>query len=118
MNNLTLVGDAWCGAPPDWVSALAEECDRTNQTATAKRIGVSAAMINQALRATYRGDIARLEARVRGELMRETLTCPVLGEISPRRCQDEQTRPYAATNLLRRELYAACRTCSHNRRTS
>ena len=49
--------------------------------------------------------------RVRGELMKQTVACPVLGEITKRRCMDAQSRAYAATNDLRIELRRACPRC-------
>lgn len=97
----------------DWIAALRAECQRTSQARTAARLGVSAAMVNQVLRGRYQGKTANIEARVRGELMRATVECPILGEISTRQCLDEQSRPFAATNPIRVLLYRACRTCPH-----
>jgi len=48
---------------------------------------------------------------VRGTLMNQTVSCPVLGEITRRRCIDEQGRRFAATNELRIELRRACPRC-------
>ena len=97
----------------DWIDVLRAACEASSQTKVARRLAVSAALVNQVLRGRYKASLTRLEARVRGELMRETLSCPVLGEISKRRCQDEQRRPFAATNPQRVALYGACRTCTH-----
>lgn len=102
----------------DWIEALRAECERTSQAKTAARLGVSSAMVNQVLRGRYRGKTDNLETRVRGELMRATVDCPVLGEISTRQCLDEQSRPFAATNPLRIRLYRACRACPNRRRPS
>ena len=104
---------AWGEAAPEWVIVLAEVCDKTSQAAVARDLGVSGAQINQALRNTYAGRLDRLEQRVRGALMGECVQCSVLGEITRRRCIDEQGRPYAATNALRVELRRACKTCSN-----
>lgn len=111
--NVTAARRAWGAAAPEWVLVLAEACDArlSSQSAVAKRLGVSGAMINQALRNTYAGRLDRLEQRVRGELMRETIACPVLGEITRRKCVDQQSRAYAATNQLRVELRRACPRC-------
>lgn len=97
-------------AVPDWVWALAGECDRSSQGKAAKRLNVSPSMVNQALKGTYTGDTARLESKVRGEFMSQTVNCPVLGEISTRKCLDEQKRPFASTNPLRVAVYRACRS--------
>lgn len=115
--NALAVRDAWGAQAPDWIAALAEACDASNQTQVGKRLGLSGAAVNQALRRTYRGKLDRMEQRVRGELMRETVDCPVLGDISKRECLDHQGLAFAPINPLRVRLYTACRSCSH-RRTS
>ncbi len=98
-----------------WRDELAAECERTSQARTAKRLGVSASMVNQVLRGVYKADTSQLEARVRGELMAEHVQCPVAGEITTRLCQDIQRQPFAATNPMRFELYCACRNgCSNS----
>lgn len=111
--NVAAARHAWGKAAPEWVIVLAEVCDKTSQAAVARDLGVSGAQINQALRNTYAGRLDRLEQRVRGALMGECVQCPVLGEITRRRCIDEQGRPYAATNALRVELRRACKGCSN-----
>jgi len=99
----------------DWVAALSAECSATSQTAAARRLGVSASTVNQVLKGSYKGDLRRIEGLVRGELMRETLACPVLEVITKKRCLDEQRKPFAATNPERVKLYFACRSgCQHS----
>jgi DNA-binding transcriptional regulator YdaS (Cro superfamily) len=100
----------WGADAPEWVRSLAEECDRTSQQQAAKRLGVSGSLVNQVLKHVYNGRYDGIEARVKGELLRETVLCPVLGEISSRRCLDEQARPYANTNRIRVALYKASRS--------
>ena len=100
----------------DWISALARECEATSQGKVAKRLGVSPAMINQALKGAYRGNLARLEERVRGEFLQKTVTCPVLAEISTRRCQDEQAQPFSTSSRLAVALHRACQSCVHRRK--
>ncbi|MBI2313545.1 MAG: XRE family transcriptional regulator [Betaproteobacteria bacterium] len=100
----------------DWIEALRAECVRTSQAQAARRIGRSAAVVNQVLKGTYKGNLRDVEARVRGALMRATLACPVLGEIPTNRCLDEQARPRASTNPLRVALYRACQTCPNRRK--
>jgi DNA-binding transcriptional regulator YdaS (Cro superfamily) len=100
---------------PTWVEALNEECERTSQRATAQRLGVSPSMVNQVLNGVYKANTSSLEARVRGELMAEQVTCPILGAITTRVCLDHQLRPFAATNPQRVALYRACRRgCAHS----
>jgi len=112
-SNVEKARAAWGEAAPEWVVVLAEACDAkgSSQTDLAKRLGVSGAMVNQVLANAYDGRLDKLEARVRGTLMNETVVCPVLGEITQRKCVDSQSRRYAATNDLRIELRRACPRC-------
>lgn len=109
--NLDRVARLWGAKPPDWIAALAAECDRTSQGQCATRLGISSAAVNQVLGHAYKGRLDRIEQRVRGELMRETVVCPVLGEISRRDCLDYQARKFRPTNPLRVQLYTACPAC-------
>lgn len=111
VTNVAKARGRWGAAAPEWVIVMAEICDRVGQTATAKKLGVSTTVISQALSNTYPSPLTALERRVRGELMNETVRCPVLGDLTKRRCMDEQTKPYAATNALRVELRRACPRC-------
>lgn len=111
--NVAKARQRWGSAAPEWILLLAEACDKVGQTSIAKKLGVSSTVISQALSNTYPSPLGSLERRVRGELMNETVACPVLGEITKRRCMDEQGRDYAATNALRVELRRACPRCAN-----
>ena len=107
----------WDHAPPDWVKALAASCDDSTQAEVAERIGCSAAALNQVLAKAYEGRLDRIEARVRGTLMAESVDCPVLGEISRSACMTHQGRREDAitANPLLPKLYRACRQgCAHS----
>jgi len=113
--NALTVQRLWGAHPPEWIVALAEACDRSSQGKVGDQLGVSSTQINQALHNNYAGRLDKLEQRVRGELMRATVVCPVLGEISTRKCLDEQLRPFSSTNSLRLQLFRACKTCPNRR---
>jgi hypothetical protein len=66
-------------------------------------------VISLALKGRYTGRLDRLERRVRGELLKDTVICPVLGRISTKRCEDEQQQPFSTTSRLRVAVYRACR---------
>lgn len=107
--------DKWGKKLPDWIMALAHACDAAaSQGKVAERLGISSAMVNQAIGNVYKGNLTNLEQRVRGELMAATVDCPVLGAISTRDCLDHHTRKFAATNPQRRMLARACPACPHN----
>lgn len=108
----------WGAAAPEWIVVLARSCDQFGQTAMGKRLGVSGAVISATLSNSYAGRLDKIEQRVRGELMKERVLCPVLGDISKRQCLDEQSREYASTNALRVELRRACPRCPNQIRRS
>ena len=109
------VRQAWGGDAPDWIVALAEYCDaRKSQRAAGDLIGYSPATVNQLFHAKYPADSAKIEDKVRGALLGETVSCPVLGALPKDRCHDNQALPFAATNSTRVRLYRACRGgCPH-----
>jgi len=120
-SNVDMARAAWGKAAPEWVIVMAEACDAraSSQSAISGKLGVSSAMINQALKNTYSGRLDKLEQRVRGELMKQCVACPVLGEITKRRCIDEQGRTqFAPTNAVRVELRRACPRCPNFMRKS
>lgn len=110
---------AWGDDMPEWVRVLAEACQRTSQTAVAKRLDYSGSAISLVIGNKYqKGDIRRVEQMVRGTLMGETVPCPALGDITRNICLQWQAKPYAATSSLRASMYRACRdNCPHSRIT-
>ena len=109
--NMTRALAAWGANPPDWIKALVTACDRGSQGKVAERLGISTAVVNQVLGNSYKGRLDRVEQRVRGELMKETVSCPVLGPLSRRDCLDHQGRKFRPTNPLRAKLHQTCPTC-------
>lgn len=112
--NVNRVARAWGANPPDWIVALAAACDRTSQGQVAHELGISAPRVNQVLGRSYKGRMDRVEQLVRGQYMKAKVSCPVLGEISTRDCQENQSRArgrFRPTNPLRVALRAACPTC-------
>lgn len=113
---LAKVEASWNGAAPDWVRELAAEATATSGVRAAKKIGYSAAVLCHVFANRYTGDLVRVEAKVRGALMNETVACPVYGEIGRDRCLDIQKMPFAATSSIRARAFRACRSgCPHSR---
>ena len=96
----------------DWLSALREACAASTQAALARRLGVSATMVNQALKGTYKGDLSRLKALVEADLLAHTVDCPAIGEMPKKNCLEHQARqrPFATVNAYYAKLYRACRS--------
>ncbi len=115
---------AW-GELPDWVEALALECDRVGQRGAALIIGYSASAVNMVLQNKYgrdgksaRGDSAAVELAVRGTILKQDVSCPILGDIPADRCKDNQQAPWAPHNPQRIALYRACRSCPQSRKNA
>lgn len=110
---IAVAEEAW-GAPlPDWVRALAVACQRASQSAVAKELGRSGAVVSQVLRKKYAGSYQNVEERVRGVLLNGRVECPGLGTVPTHECQDwrEKARVYAPGNPTRRRMFRACRAC-------
>jgi hypothetical protein len=109
-------------AEPEWIAVLREfskpskDNPERSQVSAARLIGTSSSVVSQVLSGKYPGNLANIEARVRGALLDEKLTCPALGSINRKRCQDEQNRPFAVTNPYRVKVYVACRSGCPNSR--
>jgi len=106
----------WGDDPPDWVIALAAECERSDATSVAKALGYTVAVISGVVRNNYKGSYPKVEARVRGAFMGAMVDCPVLGEIERDRCEREQSLKHFGTSAMRTRVYRACRSgCPHSR---
>lgn len=93
-----------------WLRELRAEVQRTSQARTAERLGISEATVSQVLSGTYKADTLRIERRVRGELLGDTVECPVMYDVSLRVCQDMQERKASqAANPQALQCHAACR---------
>lgn len=114
--NLERAGRAWGQPLPDWVWALAFECDAGTQARAARAIGYSAPTVNQVISRTYKGNLEAIEGAVRGAYLSATVYCPVLASIPRNRCLAIQRQPLVSTSPLRVRLWRACRSGCPNSR--
>lgn len=109
---------AWDGAAPDWVIALAGECDRAlSQRQVGDDIGYSGSVVNQVLHNSYGGDVRKVEEKVRGRFMGKTVECPVIESIPRDHClRNQSLKPSElGVNPERIRIYRACRAgCAHS----
>ena len=102
----------------DWLEVLRKECLASSQSAVARRLGVSATLVNQALKGTYTGNLGRLQTLVEGTLMNQSVDCPAVGEMPKHKCVEHQDRQrsMAFVNPYFSKLYRACRSgCPHSK---
>lgn len=106
---------AWGNAMPDWIEALAEECDRTSLRKTGAGIGLSPATLSLLVNNKYAPrPLARVEKTVRAGLSPGSVQCPVLGRVCRHRCRSEQGAPLNVHDPVRLQIYRACRKgCIH-----
>ncbi|AUC54266.1 hypothetical protein CDO87_14250 [Sagittula sp. P11] len=104
---------AWGADLPEWVLALAEECDRTSQNKTATRIGRSPSLVSFVLAKKYTGDLRAVEDLVRALLMSDSVVCPCLGEIKRQECRTWRAaaRDFRNVNTLYVQMFRACNRC-------
>lgn len=108
----------WGEAMPDWIEMLARMSDKSSQTQAGKEIGYSGSVVNAVLRRSYNGDLAKVETAVRGRFMRETVQCPVLGDLAAHVCLQHQklARGFSAGSSFRIRMARACKGgCPHSR---
>lgn len=105
--------EAWGNDMPDWVHVLASACDETSQNKVAKRLERSAPLVSQVLGKKYPGDMVLIEDLVRGVLMKETISCPVLGETPKQTCRKWRARAgrFQNVNTQYVQMYRACNAC-------
>lgn len=109
---------AWGDNAPGWVLALAQACSEASQSRVAARLGVSASMISSTIANKYGGDMERLAELCRGEFERETVACPVFGDIAPLQCRRWQAKAgrLRTGNNQNARMFRACRACPRYRK--
>lgn len=108
----------WGADLPDWIADLARECEASSQNKVAARLGRSASLISQVLRAKYPGDLGAVEELFNGVFNAATVECPALGKIPANECRHwrEKSRNFVNINSLRVRMYRACSNCPRNRK--
>ena len=113
--HLTAARAKWGDQIPDWIIALAQECDGIGIRAVAVKAGLSKTTVNEAVHNTYKARLDNVEQKVRGAFMGKTVQCPVLDDITVDLCLENQKRPFSAANPIRVALHRTCPTCPFNR---
>lgn len=98
---------------PAWVKRLAEYSDKHTQAAAARKIGRSASLVNQVLKARYEGNMRAVQTRVEAALNEKVTMCPILGPIDGAECLKNQAAPYSPANHIAVALFRQCRRCPH-----
>mgnify|MGYP006435551199 CR=1 FL=1 len=98
----------------DWVETLRLAVAKDGQRKVAEVLGCSRPLVSQLLNGTYNSPTDRWRRKVEAEYDRESVPCPILGEISADRCRTERSQGFRATNPIRVRLSQTCPTCRFN----
>ncbi|PCJ04163.1 MAG: hypothetical protein COB16_19375 [Rhodobacteraceae bacterium] len=109
--------DAWGETVPDWIMTLVRECDGSSQNKVATRLGISAAVVSQAIRQSYQGNYDNIAMRVREIYMSGDIECPAIGVIASEICLHwrDEIRRGTSTDPQRILMTRFCRKCPRNR---
>lgn len=91
---------------------------RGGQAIVARKIGYSAAAVNQALHGNYNGSLENLLARVVEVFGNQWVLCPVMGEVPLAICAGERRKPLAASSPQRVRLFTLCKRCAEYKRNT
>ncbi len=88
--------------------------EESSQAEVARRIGRSAAAINQVLKGAYAGNPDMILELVSAEFGGAEVDCPVMGRVALLQCIENRQMAFSATNHQRVRLWKTCRSCPHN----
>ncbi|EGU34782.1 transcriptional regulator [Vibrio scophthalmi] len=96
-----------------WLEALQTRANLVPLTVIAKEVGYSKSTISRVLNGSYGGDIEAVKHAVQDAYLFKKVECPLLGEIERKQCEQNQNRPFAATNPMRVQLHHTCKSCTY-----
>lgn len=112
---IEIARQSWGEDLPDWVEALAKECQRTSQNKAAQTLGYSNGAVSMVIRNKYAANSQGIEMAVRGALMAEDIDCPFIGLIGKDVCRQwrNKRKRGVRANRLQIQMARACSTCPH-----
>lgn len=111
---LEIAQENWDPIVPDFIIRLATFCDENTQTAAAKKIDYSSAVVSQLLRNKYGGNMEKVETKVTNIFRNKFAECPLLGRIPIDICLAHARKPYTPLNPILIAQFKACRQCPNN----
>jgi len=94
-----------------WKEALKDACTKNSQAKIARQLGYSSATISLFLKGKYKGSEKNLQDAVEKHLLKITVICPILGEITKLDCGKYQQKPFSCASRQSVELFKACKNC-------
>lgn len=97
-----------------WFIALQSAANTMSQAKLAAKCGISGTAINQVLKGNYQGSINNVSEKVKGALLEQSVTCPVLDTITTDVCANHRNKGFKPNNPMRVQLFRACQKCQNN----
>lgn len=98
----------------DRLILLKNKVAESSQAAVARELGYSSPAVSQVLHGKYKAGLDAFLKRVAEVYGDETLTCPLLGEITLGQCAQHRRQARPGGNHLRVKQYRACSACPNN----
>jgi hypothetical protein len=106
--------EIWGAELPEWVLVLAKACDNSSQGIISGKLDYSATVVSQVITRKYPGNLEKVEKAVRGALMKEVVSCPVMrADIPSNACLTNQRSGLNTATRQSVQLYRTCPTCIH-----
>lgn len=97
-----------------WFIALKQALETQSQATVAGQCGISGTAVNQVLKGNYPGSITNVSEKVKGALLKESVSCPVLDTITTDICASHRNKGFMPNNPMRVSLFKACQKCPNN----
>lgn len=94
-----------------WKDVLKQACKEQTQAQIATLIGYSPATVSLVLNGEYKGNEENVKDAVEKHLLKVTVDCPILGEITKLDCGGYRQRPFSSASRQSVELFKACKEC-------
>lgn len=88
-----------------------DKCNELGQSEVARRLNKSSSAVCQLFHDNYKADPGAILQAVEVTFGMSTVICPVMGEISLKRCDDERKIPLSAASPRRIRMHNACKEC-------
>jgi hypothetical protein len=97
-----------------WFELLNHKVEQLGRRQVEADTGMSKTTLSLVLNQKYLGSMDNIKTQVVTAYTNISVTCPVLGTITVKRCNDERIKPFSASNPIRVRLYQACKNCPNN----
>ena len=84
-----------------WIKELQQKVEQLGRRKVESDTGYSRTTLSQLLNNKYPGNMPAMEQLFKNAYSQQIVVCPVLSEITVARCNNEQNKPFSASNPTR-----------------